>query len=93
MSRQTICREYTIEIFLEQKIFFFIYSCLYLRGLNNEFFYLFILKVFYLFLLLFFFFSFFIRSIYIIHGLGGKCSTVTVSPPSDTYYDMYKPIN
>ena len=22
MSRQTICREYTIEIFLEQKIFF-----------------------------------------------------------------------
>ena len=93
MSRQTICREYTIEIFLEQKNIFFIYSCLYLRGLNNEFFYLFILKVFYLFLLLFFFFSFFIRSIYIIHGLGGKCSTVTVSPPSDTYYDMYKPIN
>ena len=25
MSRQTICREYTIEIFLEQKNYFFLF--------------------------------------------------------------------
>ena len=67
MLRLTTYREYTIELFLEQKNYFFIYSCLHLRGLNIEF--LSFLKVFYniylfyLFLLSFFFLSFW--SIYI----------------------------
>lgn len=67
MSRQTICREYTIEIFLEQKIIFFIYSCLYLRGLNNEFFLSFYFKSI-LFIFIIIFFSSFFYPVYIYYS-------------------------